>query len=379
VDEREAALVFLMTDGVGATRSERLRRRWGSYARALGAVERGASGLSQALRRAVLQALRDRVWERQLAMADAAGDRFVQFGSPEYPELLTEVFRPPVGLFVNGDGLRARRVALAIVGSRAATPRGKLFARELAAALASVGLVIVSGLARGIDTAAHEGALDAEGRTVAVLGSGLDRIYPRENAGLASCIAGSGAVVTEFPYGTEPRSEHFPMRNRIVAGLAAGVLVVEAAERSGALITASIALEEGREVFAVPGAPDDPGSRGPNSLIRAGAKLVETASDVLEELEPAWGPLRDRGHEGAGVAGVRRQGGGDAPRTVEGVLDRTARTAEQIAAMVGTSVRDVLERLIELELAGVALAWPGGRYTRRQTTRCAHTPGEEIR
>ncbi len=375
MEEQRAALVFLMADGVGTATAARLRERHGSLDLALTEVRRGRAEIAAAKRRALEIAVRDRVWDRQLEAAAGAGARFVTFGSAGFPDPLARIARPPVGLFVQGSGLSTPRPALAIVGSRAATPRGRLFARDLAASLGAAGLSIVSGLARGIDTAAHEGALDAGAVTIAVLGSGLDHVYPRENAGLARRIAASGAVVTEFPFGASPLAEHFPMRNRIVAGCSAGVVVVEAGERSGALITASMALEEGREVFAVPGAPDDPGARGPNGLLRSGAKLVERASDVLEELEGAWGPFG-----GAAPAGDRSasdldadvDAGGDegadrgptAGDAVRELLGRTPLSAGEIASKLGLPVREILGRLVELELAGLARAWPGGRYTR---------------
>ncbi len=363
MEEHTAALVFLMAEGVGSATAARLRERHGSFGLALAAVLRGGAGVTAAKRRALETAFLEGVWERQLNAAADAGARFVTFGSAGYPDPLSRIARPPVGLFARGSGLADQRPMLAVVGSRSATPHGRLFARELAASLASAGLTIVSGLARGIDTAAHEGALDAGALTIAVLGSGLDRVYPRENAGLAKRIAASGAVVTEFPFGTAPLAEHFPMRNRIVAGCSAGVLVIEAGERSGALITASMALDEGREVFAVPGAPDEPGARGPNGLLRAGAKLVERASDVLEELEGGWGPFQD-----TASPGERSEDGVDsAPPTedsVRAILGTRPLSAGEIATKLGRPVREIIERLIELELAGLARVWPGGRYTR---------------
>jgi len=366
VEEHEAALVFLMAEGVGASTTGRLRERYGSFGRALTAALCGRAQVSRSQRRALGTTVRDHVCDLQLEAAAGIGARFVAFGSVGYPDPLAHIARPPVGLFVRGTGLSDRRPMLAIVGSRAATTRGRLFARELAASLAAAGLTIVSGLARGIDTAAHEGALDVGALTIAVLGSGLDCIYPRENTGLARRIAESGAVVTEFPFGVSPLAEHFPMRNRIVAGCSAGVLVVEAGERSGALITASMALEEGREVFAVPGAPDDPGARGPNGLLRCGAKLVECAADVLNELERAWGPFGTATSVPERTAD--RDGAGGDPPTGDGVRDLLGTRplgAGEIAMKLGVPVREVLERLVELELAGLARAWPGGRYTRR--------------
>ncbi len=372
MEERKAALVFLMSEGVGAATAARLRERHGSFSAALEAVMRGEAELPRPKRRALERAVGETVWRRQLDTAAGAGARYTPFGDTDYPEPLSRIGSPPVGLFVKGVGLVGLGPMIAVVGSRAATPRGRLFARELSASLASAGLTIVSGLARGIDTSAHEGALDAGAPTLAVLGSGLDRIYPHENVGLARRILVTGAIVTEFPFGTEPKPEHFPMRNRIVAGLSAGVLVVEAGERSGALITASMALEEGREVFAVPGAPDEPGARGPNGLIRSGAKLVERAADVLDEIETAWGPFASRAprsmvavgaEDGAGAlcGGADGASGGRA----QALLGRTPQSAEEIAARLGVPIQIVLEELVELELAGLARSWPGSRYTRR--------------
>jgi len=200
-----------------------------------------------------------------------------------YPALLKEIACPPLVLYIKGDVKLLSEYIFAIVGSRIPTVYGLLSAREFAMRLASCGLIIISGLARGIDSAAHKGALE-KGKTVAVLGSGLMNIYPKENAGLAEEISRNGAVVSEFPLFEAPHKENFPRRNRIVSGLAHGVLVVEAAERSGALITAHCALEQNREVFAMPGKIDSPLSRGAHALIKEGAKLVDSVNDIMEEL-----------------------------------------------------------------------------------------------
>ncbi|MFA5337702.1 MAG: DNA-processing protein DprA [Candidatus Omnitrophota bacterium] len=200
-----------------------------------------------------------------------------------YPRLLKEIAHPPLVLYVKGDVKILNEYIFAIVGSRIPTVYGLLSAKEFATKLASLGITIISGLARGIDTAAHKGALTSGG-TIAVLGSGLMNIYPRENAGLAEAIAESGALVSEFPLYEIPHKENFPRRNRIVSGLSHGVLVVEAAERSGALITAHCALEQNREVFALPGKIDSPLSKGAHILIKEGAKLVDSIGDILEEL-----------------------------------------------------------------------------------------------
>jgi DNA processing protein len=203
-----------------------------------------------------------------------------------YPEVLRAIADPPAVLYCDGQIEPQDRQAVAIVGSRQATPYGLRVTETLARELSGAGFTIVSGFARGIDAAAHRAALEAGGRTIAVLGCGLDVTYPPEHASLREEIAASGAVLTEFPAGTPPKPSHFPQRNRIISGLSLGVVVVEAAEDSGSLITARLALEQGREVFAVPGPFDAPLSRGPHGLIKQGAKLVETADDIIEELLP---------------------------------------------------------------------------------------------
>ncbi|MBI1845398.1 MAG: DNA-protecting protein DprA [Candidatus Rokubacteria bacterium] len=213
--------------------------------------------------------------------------RTIQTHHQVYPALLRAVSSPPE-LWIRGEVIEADALAVAIVGSRRATPYGVEVAEGLAADLAARGVTIVSGLARGVDTAAHRGALTAGGRTIAVLGCGIDVAYPPENTRLAAEIAGHGAVLTQFPPGTAPRAEHFPARNRILAGLALGVVVVEATERSGALITARLAGELGREVLAIPGRITSETSAGPNGLIADGAKLVRSWTDVVQELPEPW-------------------------------------------------------------------------------------------
>ncbi len=209
-----------------------------------------------------------------------------------YPGLLREIPDPPGVLFRRGDSLPGDQLALAIVGTRHATRYGLRQAERLAGGLARAGMTIVSGLARGIDAAAHRGSLDAGGRTIAVLGSGVLRVYPPEHAELADAVGRQGAVFSELPPLQQPMSGTFPQRNRLITGLSLGVLVVEAAERSGALISATHAAEQGREVFAVPGPADSRTSRGCHRLIRDGAKLVENVEDVLEELGPLFEPMQ---------------------------------------------------------------------------------------
>ena len=224
----------------------------------------------------------------------------ITLNDESYPENLKEIYDPPPLLYVKGKIKKEDKNAIAIVGSRRATTYGKLTAQKLSAQLAAQGITIVSGLARGIDSEAHKGALAVGGRTIAVLGCGIDIVYPPENRTLEEKIALSGAVITEFPFGTRPFAGNFPKRNRIISGLSLGVVIVEAAEKSGALITARLALEQGREVFAVPGSTTSPYSRGTHNLIKEGAKLVEDIDDILEELESLIQVRKGKGEEAKG-------------------------------------------------------------------------------
>ncbi|MDD2236839.1 MAG: DNA-processing protein DprA [Kiritimatiellae bacterium] len=245
----------------------------------------GAKGVGARLADAVCeQRGRIRV-DREIAAAESLGARIITWVDEEYPESLRTIYDPPVALYVKGSLQKKDRHSLALVGSRRCTHYGLRTADRFAYQLAKVGYTVNSGLARGIDTAAHQGALKGGGRTLAVLGGALDRLYPEENRKLADEIARQGAVLSEFPLGREPDKTTFPYRNRVVSGLSLGVLVVESPRKSGSLITADMALEQGRQVFAVPGRIDEPASQGCHRLIRQGAKLVETLDDILEEFE----------------------------------------------------------------------------------------------
>jgi DNA processing protein len=223
--------------------------------------------------------------DRYVAEVQATGAQLLTWESADYPALLREIPTPPPLLFVRGQFEVVDRWAVAVVGTRRLSAYGRQAAHELANGLARAGVTIVSGLARGIDAIAHRAALEAGGRTIAVMACGIDKVYPPEHRQLAHDIAdGHGAVITEYPFGAEPESGHFPARNRLISGLALGVLVVEAGERSGALITARNAIEQSRDVFAVPGSIYSPSSVGPNQLIQSGAKLVRHVDDILEEL-----------------------------------------------------------------------------------------------
>lgn len=290
--------------------------------------------------------------DEEARRARGLGIRIVGRDEPDYPPWLGQTVDPPLVLFVRGrlvagEGERA----VSVVGARAATGVGRAFARELARGLASAGLAVVSGLARGIDAAAHEGALDAGGRTVAVLGSGLDRLYPPEHAALARRIVREGAVVSEFPLGTGPWKVNFPQRNRVIAGWGRGVVVVEAGARSGALVTARVALDEGREVMAVPGHPSFPGAEGTNRLLRQGAAaLVRGTEDALSE-------LRIETPRPAGMKATEDE--------LLAVLPRgTPMGVDEIAARSGRAVPDLLARLSALELASAVRRLPGALFVR---------------
>jgi len=299
--------------------------------------------------------------EADLAWLGGSGARILLFTDPEYPPLLRETAGAPAVLYVLGSLAALVSPQLAMVGSRSPTPAGRATAREFAAYFARAGITVTSGLAVGIDAASHEGALAGAGLTVAVLGSGLDRIYPAEHAALAGRICANGALVSEFPLRTPPRRAHFPRRNRIISGLSLGTLVVEAARQSGSLITARLAADAGREVFAIPGSIHSPVSHGCHQLIKAGAKLVEDAADVISELrisvpkeQLTAGPSTadeslalDKEYE------MLLDALGFEPATIDTLVARTQLPSESVASM-----------LLILELGGRVAALPGGRYGR---------------
>ena len=282
---------------------------------------------------------------------------------PGYPGYLREIFDPPFVLYCEGDAEALRIPAVAIVGARRPTPYGRAVAEKLAGDLAARGPVIASGLAAGIDSCAHRGALK-EGRTVAVLGSGLDVIYPRENRALAREIAGRGAVVTEFPIGTPPLAENFPVRNRIISGLALGLVVVEATWRSGSLITAKLALSQDREVMAVPGSVLSELSVGPNGLIRDGAKLVASWEDVAEALPSPWREnllAQADAKEENSRASLSR----DERRLLSELPVDAALPIDELAERTGLAVSALLALLLGLELKGAVVQHPGKEFQRR--------------
>ena len=285
----------------------------------------------------------------------------ISLGDLRFPTALAAIHDPPDTLWMTGEGDALRAPCVAIVGSRAASPYALEVARRLGADLARRNVAVVSGLARGVDSAAHRGALEAGGITIAVFGCGVDVIYPAEHRGLADRILERGALVSEFPPGTPPRREHFPQRNRIISGLSLAVVIVEAAEGSGSLITADFAMEQGRTVLAVPGNVLGGRNFGAHALLRDGAKLVECVDDILEELPPG---LRA---EGLGLS-ERKESKGLKPASHDPVLrsmeEGDSYDLDEISDRSGVDRMKLLPRLLELELAGAVRRIEGGRFVR---------------
>ena len=298
--------------------------------------------------------------EREMAATARAGGRYLFLGRPGYPRLLAEVPAAPPVLTVRGDPALLDRPAVAMVGARNASAAGCRFARQIAAELGRRGVTIVSGVARGIDTAAHAGSLDTG--TVGVVAGGIEVIYPPENAALHEAIATRGLLIAEQPPGTEPRARHFPYRNRIIAGVAQATLVVEAAPRSGSLITARHAADYGREVMAVPGPPLDPRAQGGNLLIREGATLIQSADDVLELLRPIDPRAAEPGRGYAAPPPPAEAGAGDR-RAIADLLGPAPVVVDEVIRLSDRSPAIVHTVLLELELAGRLERHAGGRVS----------------
>lgn len=298
---------------------------------------------------------------REIQRAWEGGITIIPFADGRYPARLRMIADPPPFLYVKGEIVADDDKAVAIVGSRSASDYGRRMARDLARGLASLGFTVVSGLARGIDGSAHESALQAGGRTLAVLGSGVERAYPPEHEMLYRRISASGAVISELPIGTRPAAFNFPARNRLISGLSLGVVVVEATEKSGSLITAALALEQGREVFAVPGEAGASRSRGAHRLIRQGAKLVETVDDIIEEIAPQL--ARRAGGAAQAAPRLLPQNAGDAARKIFALLQENSLQVDEVIEKTGLPTAQVLEVLLDLELQGFLRQSPGKIYS----------------
>jgi DNA processing protein len=302
--------------------------------------------------------------DRQLRTIERLKIRICTLFDLSYPSRLRTIPDPPPLLYMSGEWQAQDDVAVAIVGGRRATPAGRLVTEEIAKELAGAGVTVVSGLARGIDAAAHRGALAGKGRTIAVLGCGIDRMYPPEHQALRRAIEGHGAVISELPIGASPLSHHFPRRNRIISGLSLGVLVSEAARDSGSLITAKLALEQGRDVFAVPGPVKEEACRGSNGLIKEGATLVERAQDVLDEILPQI-DARSRAALSIGASTAPAQEPlGQEDAAVYEALSYDARSVDAIIEHTGLHAAQVAASLLALELSGRVRQLPGQQYIR---------------
>jgi len=363
-----ARIRLLRSPGIGPVSYFQLLRRFGDAATALNALPDLAARGGAAYRPAPPERV-----EEEIARLHAAGGQYLFHDSPAYPRLLAALETPPPVLTWRGDLALLGQGAVALVGARNASAGACRLARDYGAALAARGYAVVSGLARGIDAAAHSGALaamDRGGGTIGVIASGIDVTYPPEHAELQEAVAQRGLLLAEMPPGTEPLARHFPFRNRIIAGLAAGTVVVEAAPRSGSLITARLAAEAGREVMAVPGSPLDSRSRGCNELIRDGAILVQSADDIAELLERFDGPQRLKLREPvwtgmdtdeADFAALAPSDEGAAD--IAHLLSAAPVATDELIRQSGTSAGAVQMALIELELAGRLIRHAGGRVS----------------
>ena len=368
-------MALTRVEGLGVRGSHKLIEHFGSPQAAYMAslTELESCGVPARVAQAIFAQACLKDAEKELEKAAKADCALVAFGSEDYPPLLKQIPDAPLLLYVRGDVKVLSQFAVAMVGTRRPSAYGSSVAHRLAHDLAQRQLVVVSGLARGVDSAAHRGALEARGKTVAVLGSGIDVIYPRENKRLAEEIVCSGAVISEFPLGTGPTPENFPIRNRIISGLSLGVVVVEAAEYSGSLITARLSLEQNREVFAVPGNITSAQSFGPNHLIKQGAKLVDQWMDVVEEFSPdvrmqLMPPMEasEGGPIGAQTATLFAASLTPEQKAVFNILsaDQTLFIDDIVLAAHIPQPR-VLGALLELEMNGLIRQLPGKNFIRK--------------
>jgi DNA processing protein len=367
--ERTARLQLIRSETVGAITFYKLLARFGSAIKALDALplmaQRGGKKHAPRIM-TVTEA------EEELSKLDTYGAQMIIFGDDDYPEWLSTIEDAPPVLSIMGDSSILSKSCIGIVGARNASANAKRFTHQLAGELGQKGQIIVSGMARGIDTAAHTASLDTG--TIAVLAGGIDEIYPTENTSLYHAISEKGCVITEMPIGTKPTAHHFPRRNRIVSGLAKGVVVVEASMRSGSLITARLASEQGREVFAVPGFPGDPRAAGPNSLIQNGAKLVQNADDILVELMAMNAKsIKPQSSLFEGIAEpyhdfdrdiINSESPENAHEIIMQTLSATPLDVDELTRASGLKIAAIQTTLLELELAGIIHRHPGNRVSK---------------
>ncbi len=342
--ERLDWLQLARSDGVGPKTFYRLLHRFGSARRAFDELPRISRESDGRERR---RCPRDQA-EAELDGITTLGAHLIAHGEPRYPRLLCEIHDPPPLLTVRGEPELLAKPTIALVGARNASANGRLLAKTMAKDLAAGGLAVISGLARGIDTAAHEGAIEGGGRTVAVIASGVDIAYPAENADLMERIAMSGAIISERALGKAPQARHFPRRNRLISGLSTGVVVVEAAPKSGSLITARMAIEQNRDVMAVPGSPLDARHRGTNQLLREGATLIETADDVREAMSANMSAAPRRHNQPLGDMMRLPLPIEDTPdSTIASIVDTPSSPKPAIEALPGPSAETLLDKVCE--------------------------------
>ncbi len=370
MEVREALVALNMVDQVGPVRMRQLLEHFGDAPAILAASRPEllrVRGIGEETATAIA------AWEEgidlqaELKRVDEFGCRVIIQSDADYPALLREIYDPPIVLYVKGGLTTKDKNAMAIVGSRLTTPYGQQTARRLAYQLAYVGVTVVSGGARGIDTAAHQGALSAKGRTIAVLGNGINLVFPPENVDLFERMTGQGAVITQFPFNRRADKQSFPIRNRIVAGMTMGTVVVEANLSSGALITANMAVENGRQVFAVPGRVDSPQSKGCHELIKKGAKLCEGAEDILSEFEYLFPPSNREARDPAGTLPAIELS--EHERRVYEALGPTEDSIDEIIHHSGLPASTVSVALLGLEMKRLLVQSPGRRYSRNRESR----------
>jgi DNA processing protein len=359
MSDRRYWLGFQLIPNIGATRLARLREFFGDLEAAWVASRDQliAAGLNQRAadamesRRARIDL--DREWER----VERAGATVLTLADDSYPRLLREIPNPPIVLYVRGELISEDETSIGVVGTRRSTRYGRDMAHRLSTGLAAAGVTVISGLARGVDGIAHAAALDAGGRTLAVLGSGVDQIYPPEHRKLSDRIMEQGALVSEFPLGTQPEARNFPIRNRLISGLSLGILVVEAPRRSGALITASFAADQGRTVFAVPGSALSPASEGTLQLLRDGAALAADVDDILSELN-----LERR----QAAMETRKMLPDATPeeRSVLDLIEREPKHIDEIAIDTGINISQLSALLLQMQLKGLVRDSGGQHYVR---------------
>jgi len=348
-----AWLALSLTRGLGGDGARRLLKEFGSPEAVLAA---SVSSLKSVVKADVAAEISKGIADDQLtptlAWLEDSNNRIVTLADSDYPQALLNISDPPLLLYVKGRLDLLNHAALAIVGSRNATPQGINNAGAFAKSLSDAGLCIISGMAHGIDAAAHRGALQGRGSSIAVVGTGLDKVYPAANRDLAHALASQGALISEFPLGTPPLAANFPRRNRLISGMSTGCLVVEASLQSGSLITARLALEQGRDVFAIPGSIHAPQSKGCHALLKQGAKLVETAQDILEELG------------GLAIASANSAETQDADPVLLGHLGFDPVDVDTLSMRCGLTIAELSAMLLTLELEGRISALPGGLYQR---------------